>query len=166
MPFSNPCATIAPFVHLVRIGLAAMQEQAKAARQAAAGTMDEYTFVGEDSRQGGGLSGAAPQQGLSAEQQYKAEMQQELQVCPAGLPCLHCAVACRMLLPLSCCCPPLCSCPVLLLPCPAAALPCPVVAPALSLPCPVALCFCCCPALCFCPVLLPNAICVVMFPLS
>ena len=58
---------------------AAMQEQVKAARQGAAGTLDEYTFVGEDGRQEG-PSGAAVQQSLSAEQQYKTEMLQELQV--------------------------------------------------------------------------------------
>ena len=41
--------------------------------------MDEYTFVGEDSLQDG-PSGAATRQSLSAEQQYRAEMLQELQV--------------------------------------------------------------------------------------
>lgn len=64
--------------HLNKV-YAAMQEQVKAARQGAAGTMDDYTFVGEDGLQEG-PSGAAVQQSLSAEQQYKTEMLQELQV--------------------------------------------------------------------------------------
>lgn len=58
-----------------------MQEQAKAARQGAAGTMDEYTFVGEDASQGS-PPGNATAQGLSEEQQYRAEMLQEMQVRP------------------------------------------------------------------------------------
>ena len=59
----------------------ALQEQVKAARQGAAGTMDEYTFVGEGSLLEGALAGGAAPESLSAEQQYRAEMQQELQVC-------------------------------------------------------------------------------------
>lgn len=56
------------------------QEQAKAARARASGTMDEFTFVGEGSAQAGTASAAAAQQGPSAEQQYQHEMLQELQV--------------------------------------------------------------------------------------
>ena len=75
----------------------AFQEQVKAARQGAAGTMDEYTFVGEGSLLEGAPAGAAAPESLSAEQQYRAEMQQELQVCSLAIAAsfLWPSVACR-----------------------------------------------------------------------
>ena len=69
-----------------------MQEQAQAARKRAAGTMDEYTFIAEDSTAADRVDSAPAVPDVSAEQLYKSELAQELQVMA---PCtriviLHC----------------------------------------------------------------------------
>lgn len=57
-----------------------MQEQAQAARKRAAGTMDEYTFIAEDSTAADQIDSAPAVQNVSAEQLYKNELAQEMQV--------------------------------------------------------------------------------------
>lgn len=57
-----------------------MQEQAQAARKRAAGTMDEYTFIAEDSTAADQIDNAPAVQNVSAEQLYRNELAQEMQV--------------------------------------------------------------------------------------
>ena len=56
-----------------------VQEQARAARKRAAGTIDEYTFIAEEQpvQQ---IEGAPATQSVSAEQLYRNELAQEMQV--------------------------------------------------------------------------------------
>ncbi|KAL0036178.1 hypothetical protein WJX79_007036 [Trebouxia sp. C0005] len=56
-----------------------LQEQAQAARKRAAGTMDEYTFIAEDSTAADRVDSAPAVPDVSAEQLYKSELAQELQ---------------------------------------------------------------------------------------
>ncbi|KAL0055526.1 hypothetical protein WJX82_001523 [Trebouxia sp. C0006] len=56
-----------------------LQEQAQAARKRAAGTMDEYTFIAEDSTAADQMDSAPAVQTVSAEQLYKNELAQEMQ---------------------------------------------------------------------------------------
>lgn len=63
-----------------------LQGQAQAARKRAAGTMDQYTFIAEDAEttdQAGSLPALQP---VSAEELYKNELAQEMQVHSA---CMH-----------------------------------------------------------------------------
>ena len=57
-----------------------LQEQAQAARQRAAGTMDEYTFIAEDSEAADQAGSVPAMQQVSAEELYRKELAEEMQV--------------------------------------------------------------------------------------
>ena len=63
----------------VSVALLLIQEQAQAARKRAAGTMDEYTFIAEDT-EAAKQDGEPVVQHVSSEQVYNTELAQELQV--------------------------------------------------------------------------------------
>ncbi len=71
-----------------------MQEQAEAARKRAAGTMDEYTFIAEDSTAADQIDSAPAVQNVSAEQLYKNELAQEMQVMDPRIRIVICHCLC------------------------------------------------------------------------
>ena len=57
-----------------------VQEQAQAARKRAAGTLDEYTFIAEDTEAAGQAGTVPALQQVSAEELYRRELAEEMQV--------------------------------------------------------------------------------------
>ncbi len=71
-----------------------MQGQAQAARKRAAGTMDEYTFIAEDNKAADQIDSAPAVQNVSAEQLYKNELAQEMQVMAPRIGVVKCHCLC------------------------------------------------------------------------
>lgn len=69
--------------HLVICPMLLLQEQAQAARKRAAGTMDQYTFIAEDAEAADEAGSAPAIQHISAEELYRIELAEEMQVQPA-----------------------------------------------------------------------------------
>lgn len=57
-----------------------VQEQAQAARKRAAGTMDEYTFIAEDTEAADQAGSVPAIQQVSSEELYRKELAEEMQV--------------------------------------------------------------------------------------